>query len=75
MPTISSERAKQLVNPDNMTIGVNPPLIDEMYKKTHGNFGPGEQKNRQYQWEIDVNKHRFGFGEKALVGGAALSLH
>jgi hypothetical protein len=45
-------------------IGENPAEIVEMYKKTHGNFAPGEQKDRQYQWDIDVIKHRFGYGEK-----------
>ena len=22
----------------------------EMYKRTHGNFGPGEQRKREYDW-------------------------
>lgn len=46
-----------------------------MYKKTHGNFRPGEQKDREYKWDIDVVKHRFGYGEKAQFNGAAISLH
>ena len=46
-----------------------------MYKKTHGNFLPGEQKDRGYVWNVDTVTHRFGYGEKALVGGAAKSIH
>lgn len=46
-----------------------------MYKKTHGNFAPGEQKAREYNWDLDVTKHRFGYGEKPQINGAAISLH
>lgn len=34
-----------------------------MYTKTHGNFGPGEQRSRGYNWEVDKTKHAFGYGE------------
>ena len=46
-----------------------------MYKKTHGNFNPGEQKNRNYEWKIDPNEHRFGYGEKKVLNGAAMAIH
>jgi hypothetical protein len=42
LPTVSSEKAKELVNPDDRVIGENPAEIIEIYKKTHGNFAPGE---------------------------------
>ena len=48
LPIVPSEKVKVLVNPDDRIIGQNPVEIEEMYKKTHGNFAPGEQKNRQY---------------------------
>lgn len=35
-----------------------------MYNKTHGDFAPGEQKDRGYNWNFDKNKHTFGYGEK-----------
>lgn len=54
---------------------INPPEITEMYKKTHGNFAPGEQKNRDYEWPLDKTTHRFGYGEKAVPNGAATALH
>jgi len=72
---VSSEKAKDLVNPIDRIIGKNEVQVEEMYKKTHGNFAPGEQKDRQYQWDIDVIKHRFGYGEKTQINGAATSLH
>jgi len=65
LPIVPSEKIKALVNPNDRIIGQNPAEIEEMYKKTHGNFAPGEQKNRQYTWDLDVTKHKFGYGEKA----------
>ena len=47
----------------------------KMYNKTHGNYGPGEQKEREYQWPLDHHQHRFGHGEKKLLNGAAMSVH
>jgi EF-hand domain-containing family member B len=64
VPTQYCERVKELVNPNDRIIGQNSAAIEEMYKKTHGNFAPGEQKAREYNWDLDVTKHRFGYGEK-----------
>ena len=49
--------------------------IHDMYKRTHGNFDPGEQKKRDYDWKFDHNSHRFGFGEKKVLNGASMALH
>jgi len=49
--------------------------ISQMYTKTHGNFMPGEQKNRNYNYPVDPVDHRFGFGEKKVLNGAAMSVH
>ena len=46
-----------------------------MYKKTHGNYAPGEQRDREYQWPFDKEKQRFGYGEVRLLNGAANSIH
>ena len=46
-----------------------------MYNKTHGNFGPGEQRDREYNWPVEKTNHQFGYGEKKLLNGAAMSLH
>lgn len=50
--------------------------VREMYKKTHGNWAPGEQRNRGYVWDEKFGNgspknHVFGFGEKRLLNGAA----
>jgi hypothetical protein len=42
VPTQYCERVKELVNPNDRIIGQNSAAIEEMYKKTHGNFAPGE---------------------------------
>lgn len=52
-----------------------------MYKKTHGNFQPGEQRTRDYNWNANPNikegntvAHPFGYGEQRLLNGAARSI-
>lgn len=62
VPTISSETTKQIMNPDKPLF--NAPEVQQMYKKTHGNFAPGEQKDREYQWPVDKSTYRFGYGEQ-----------
>jgi hypothetical protein len=41
--------------------------VKQMYKKTHGNWAPGEQRRRDYVWDQDkfgdVANHAFGYGE------------
>ena len=51
------------------------PEVHEMYKKTHGNYDPGEQKQRNYQWKFDPADHCYGYGEKKVLNGAAMALH
>jgi hypothetical protein len=51
------------------------PNTTAMYRKTHGNYAPGEQKQRDYNWKFDPADHRFGYGEKRVLNGAALALH
>ena len=54
----------------------------KMYKQTHGNFAPGEQRTREYDWvanpRVDGNGnpmvHAFGYGEQKLLNGAAKSI-
>lgn len=52
-----------------------------MYKKTHGNFAPGEQRTRDYDWVANPritggtqNAHAFGYGEQRLLNGAQRSV-
>lgn len=47
----------------------------QQYLKTHGNYAPGQQRNREYEWSnIDPNNHAFGYGEKKLLNGASKSI-
>ena len=55
----------------------------KMYQRTHGNFGPGEQRTRDYDWSANprvvdstgnVQAHPFGYGEQRLLNGAAKSI-
>jgi len=46
-----------------------------MYKRTHGNYAPGEQKARNYDWNFNPSDHCFGYGEKKVLNGAAMALH
>lgn len=50
-----------------------------MYITTHGNYGPGEQRQRDYDWinnpriaegTGNTQAHAFGYGEDRTVNGA-----
>jgi hypothetical protein len=56
----ASESAKNLIYPAPAT---NEDQFSDQYTRSHGSYGPGEQRNRNYAWEqtgIDPNKDRFG---------------
>jgi hypothetical protein len=72
VPTVGSESAKDVLYPAG---GEKEEICADMYKKTHGTFGPGEQKKRGYQWPVAADAHRFGYSEGRVPGGAANSLH
>lgn len=53
--------------------------VKRMYIKTHGNYAPGEQKTRDYEWvnnprvgagDGETLHHAFGYGEEKLLNGA-----
>ena len=66
--------AKDLIYPAGGSLEERPETA-AMYAKTHGNIPAGAQKNRDYQWSIDPRSHVFGYGEKRIPNGAALSIH
>ena len=68
------ENAKDMIYPRGGGVKEED-QIREMYRKTHGNFAPGEQRKRDYEWKFDPADHRFGFGEKANMNGAAAAIH
>jgi hypothetical protein len=62
MAMAASDDAKEILYPHggDMEERVG---ISAQYLKTHGNFKPGEQKNRQYNMPFDKTNHSFGYGE------------
>ena len=48
----------------------NAPDVHALYRKTHGNYDPGEQKTRDYNWKFDPADHMFGYGEQKVLNGA-----
>jgi len=56
VPTQGLESAKDMLYPMGGGSEVDP-VIAAMYRNTHGNFAPGEQKNRNYDWKFDPTAH------------------
>lgn len=74
VPTIGSESAKDVLYPRGREKEEDP-MVQAMYNKTHGAFGAGEQKHRDYVWPVPAERHRFGYAEAKVPGGAGNSLH
>ena len=75
VPSTGLESAKDMIYPMGGAFTNDDRTIQDMYKKTHGNFQPGEQKNRDYEWKFNPAAHVFGYGEKRVENGAAMALH
>ena len=73
VPSTGLENAKDILYPRGGAT-YEDQTVSSMYRKTHGNFAPGEQKNRDYEWKFDPTQHRFGYGEKKVLNGAAMAL-
>lgn len=56
------------------TIIEEDPQVQKLYKITHGHTLPGEQKDRNYDWNLDKNKHVFGKADNIEQDGAKKSL-
>lgn len=41
--------------------------VRKMYLKSHQDYDPGEQKNREYQWNVDPKDFRFGKVAKNII--------
>lgn len=52
-----------------------------MYKRTHSNYYPGEQRCREYDWNSNASiqgrpsTYSFGFGEQRLLDGTKKAIH
>ena len=75
VPTRGLENAKEILYPLGGSRISEDPTISAMYRNTHGNFAPGEQKVRDYNWQFDPKEHAFGYGEKRMPNGAANAVH
>ncbi|RYH27211.1 hypothetical protein EON65_13800 [archaeon] len=53
----SLEPAKNLIFPQDCFDSAEG---TDLYKRSHGSYGPGEQKKRGYDWKVDPNQTRFG---------------
>ena len=40
--------------------------VQKMYLKSHGNYQPAEQKNREYQWPFEAKNHVFGKADRIV---------
>ena len=60
----SMERAKDIIWP---SVSEEQILGEEIYKRSHNNYAPGEQKNRNYKWYVDPVTTRFGVGGKNIA--------
>ena len=82
VPTGVSMSAKDVLYPSGGAMEEKNET-SKMYQRTHGNFGPGEQRTRDYDWQANpriadatgnVQAHPFGYGEQKLLNGAAKSV-
>lgn len=58
------EKAKDIIWPE---VSAEQIEGDEIYKRSHGNYAPGEQKSRNYNWYVDPVTTRFGVGGKNIA--------
>lgn len=74
VPSVGLQNAKEAIYPRGGAIINSDEATHALYRKTHGNFGPGEQKHRDYNWNFDLATHRFGYAEKPNLNGASKAL-
>ncbi|MCQ2821452.1 MAG: hypothetical protein MJ252_29685 [archaeon] len=72
VPTVGFNNAKDLIySSSNLN---ESPEVKALYAKTHGLSEPGQQINRRYNWNFDVNNHVFGLSQEMEIDGAKKSL-
>lgn len=52
-PTQGLESAKEMLYPAGGATAHEDRDTQAMYRKTHGNYDPGEQRTRDYNWKFD----------------------
>jgi hypothetical protein len=67
LTTGASESSKNLLYPE---VKEDEDVHAPQYIRSHGSYGPGQQRNREYKWDqsaVDPNVHRFGKVEKEML--------
>lgn len=65
------EPAKNLIFP----AGVDASGGEDLYKRSHGSYAPGEQMRRNYNWGIDPETTRFGQrGDTIALNGVSKNI-
>ena len=68
----ASEPAKDIIFPE-MASDIDQG--NNLYKKSHGSYAPGEQRSRDYKWNIDPNQTRFGRkGDTIALNGVSTNI-
>jgi hypothetical protein len=69
----SLEPAKDLIFP---TITEDSLRGEDLYKRSHGSYGPGEQRSRDYKWNVDPALTRFGRkGDTIAMNGVSTNIN
>lgn len=76
MKTVSvNDAAKELIFPSDRDGSLYSEEGNELYKKSHGSFAPGEQRSREYQWPVDPHATRFGRkGDTIALNGVSKNI-
>ena len=49
---------------------------EDIYIRSHGSYGPGEQRDRHYNWPVDPVSTRFGCkGDTIAFGGVSKNIN
>lgn len=68
----SNEPAKGLLFPNEL---LDDGRADEIYKRSHGSYGVGEQIKRGYNWNVDPTTNRFGIkGDTIALNGVSTNI-
>lgn len=74
MKSLSSlEPAKDLIFPTITPDSLNG---NDLYKRSHGSYGPGEQRTRDYNWPVNPKETRFGRkGDTIAMNGVSTNIN
>jgi len=71
VPSDTSASGKNLLYP---AVDGDSNEFHDQYIRSHGSFAPGEQRRRNYNWDLDLKSHSFGVGmgsHSALNGNSS----